>query len=309
MSLPLDPAVAERLQAACTAINETVARKRQRLWIGAMVALGISALSLAFPPEARMITVVGAWLLVVITGVVMSAGVTREYKAALAIGVVPLIRPGLSFHPTGSIGRREFNALGLFANSADDVKAADELRGEHNGVGYSVQELKATYTTTTHNGKSTQRHTHTIFRGLVARLEFHKHFHGHTVIVPEYLGSSLFGGLFGSGTGEPVSLENAAFEERFVVRSTDQQEARYLITPKFMEVVVEAEALLGDRPRLAFHGDELYVFISSSADRFEASLFSGVRPEKAVAELNEVIRLAERLIAAFDLETRIWTRA
>ena len=307
MRLAPDRATREQLRQACDAINTDLAVRRRRLTWTAILTGTLALLIVGVRPEAA--AVVAGVGLAAIVGLALHTRHTlgREYKMGLALSIVPLLRPGLSFRAHGSIGVAEFNALKLFHHSAERVAAEDEVRGSVNGVAFAIEEVKATYTTTTTNGKSTQRRTHTIFDGVAVRLEFNKHFHGHTVVVPEYFGAGFLDGLFG-GSLRKVTLENAEFERAFVARSTDDVEARYLLTPRFMEVVLEARSALGRDLRLAFHGDTLHLLIPDRSDRFEVSLLRGVSPATIVAELEEVLGLAEQLIGTFDLETRVWTR-
>ena len=307
MRLAPDRATREQLRTACDAINGDLAIRRRRLVWTAVVTGTLALLVVGVRPEYGALVAGVGLAIVVAIALHTRHTLGREYKMGLALSIVPLLRPGLSFQAHGSIDVREFNALKLFHHSAERVAAEDEIRGTVKGVSFAIQEVKATYTTTTTNGKSTQRRTHTIFDGVAVRLEFNKHFHGHTVVVPEYFGAGFLDGLFG-GSLRRVTLENAEFERAFVARSTDDVEARYLLTPRFMEVVLEAGSTLGTDLRLAFRNDTLHLLIPDRSDRFEVSLLRGVSPVTIVAELEEVLALAEQLIGTFDLETRIWTR-
>ena len=152
-----------------------------------------------------------------------------------------------------------------------------------------------------------------IFRGVVARLDFNKNFQGHTVVVPD-AESKILGGLFGQSEKRKakrlVQLENPDFEGQFSVYSSNDQEARYLLTPKMMELIMETQALMGQQLRLCFIENSVFCTIPSTKDRFEVSLFSGaVTPEGAVGDLADLVMLAERLVDTLELETRIWSRA
>lgn len=307
MRLAPDRATRDQLRDACDAINTDLARLRRRLVWTAIVPATLALLVAGGRPLLAVFLVFAGFTMALGLALHTRNSLGREYKMGLALSIVPLLRPGLTYRAGGSIGVGEFNALKLFHDSAERVVAEDEIRGTLQGVGFAIEEVKATYTTTTTNGKSTQRRTHTIFDGVAVRLEFNKHFHGHTVVVPEYFGAGLLDGLFG-GRLQKVTLENAEFERAFVARSTDDVEARYLLTPRFMEVVLEARSALGRDLRLAFHDDTLHLLIPDRSDRFEVSLLRGVSPATLVAELEEVLGLAEQLIGTFDLETRIWTR-
>lgn len=311
MSLAPDRATRERLRQACDAVNAGLARRRRWLvWAGIVAAVAIGVVVLRAPAFAPHTAAAGVALIGALA-VYVRASAGREYKASLALELIPLLRPGLTFHAHGSMGRDEFNALRLFSRSADRVVAQDELRGERNGVAFAVEELRATYTTSSGSGRSRRRTTHTLFRGSVVRLEFNKHFHGHTIVVPRQFGAGwldgLVAGLFG-GTLDAITMEDPEFERAFATRATDEQEARYLLTPRFMELVLAARARHGDALRLAFRDGTLHVLLPGTRDRFEVPLFGGLSPSDAVGDLEAVLALAEDLVATLDLETRIWSR-
>jgi len=95
-----------------------------------------------------------------------------------------------------------------------------------------------------------------------------------------------------------------------VGEASDDQEARYLITPKLMELIMEAQALLGGQLRLCFMSSNLWVTVPQDKDRFDVGLFSGtVTPESVLGDFIEVVALAERLVETLELETRIWSKA
>jgi hypothetical protein len=59
---------------------------------------------------------------------------------------------------------------------------------------------------------------------------------------------NFFNKLFSSFANnlEKVKLESIDFENRFIVYSNDQVEARYILTPSFMERLVKLEKMMGD---------------------------------------------------------------
>jgi hypothetical protein len=198
--------------------------------------------------------------------------------------------------------------MDLFATRTDRFRSEDEVSGKKNAVGYSLHEIEAAR----REQHGRQSSMVVFFRGIIVRLDFNKNFAGHTVVVPQREGQIL-GGLFGESetrrSKQIVRLENVDFEKQFTVYSTNDQEARYLITPKLMELVMEAQALLGTELRLCFRENSLFVTVPQDKDRFEVQLFGeAVTPENALGDLVDVVNLAERLVDTLDLETRIWTR-
>jgi len=226
-------------------------------------------------------------------------------------------------------------AMDLFKESPHTWKSEDEVSGRKREVKYSLHEVLSKRRERGRRGRlfyggsislialgvraamggrkaAMDSVEAIIFRGVVVKLDFNKNFVGHTVVVPQSE-SKILGGLLGESSTrkrkEIVRLENPDFENQFSVYSTNDQEARYLITPKLMELIMEAQALFGGELRLCFSQNSLFVAVPQDKDRFEVALFgSAVTPESALGDLVEVVNLAERLVETLDLETRIWSR-
>jgi len=67
---------------------------------------------------------------------------------------------------------------------------------------------------------------------------------------------------------ERARLENTEFESLFEVYSTDQVEARYLLTPRFMERIMDVQRQLGRELRLAFGLGKLHLQLESDVPYF-----------------------------------------
>lgn len=112
-------------------------------------------------------------------------------------------------------------------NRFNGFSCDDCLEGEYKGVNLNVYELNLKYTT----GSGKNRRTECIFSGLFIRFKSFKNFTGKTVIKRDE-------GLSIKKHGN-VILEDPIFEKHFNVDGTDQIEARYLLTPAFMNRLVE----------------------------------------------------------------------
>lgn len=103
----------------------------------------------------------------------------------------------------------------------------DCLEGEYKGINLNVYELELNYTT----GTGKNRRTHCVFNGLFIRFKSFKNFTGKTVIKRDE--------GFSIQKHGNVVLEDPVFEKYFNVDGTDQIESRYLLTPAFMNRLVE----------------------------------------------------------------------
>jgi hypothetical protein len=229
----------------------------------------------------------------------------RWYKKMVIQRVVEALGPGLTYSAASGLTREEFRAIDLFQSRIDEWKSEDQINGARHDVSFALHEVRAARRE--RRGKNT--HTVVFFKGVVAELEFNKNFHGHTVVVPDRESKHL--GLFGEadnrGAKQLVHVADADFEDAYAVYTTDAQEAHYLLTPKLVQLVLQARQHFGDI-RLGFYQNSLYVTLPSSRNRFEAGLFTQVTPQSALQELADVVGLAEQLIDVLGLELRIWTR-
>ena len=111
----------------------------------------------------------------------------------------------------------EIHKTGLFKVIADRF-TDDEFVGDYHGVKFRMSETKFSINRLIG------------FTGIILAFEANKSFESHTIIV-----SKLAPDRHHSFKLEPVTLEDPKFCRDYNVYSSDQTEARYLITPSFME--------------------------------------------------------------------------
>lgn len=308
----LDAETRAKLQAGCNYINAEVTKVRGRILIVAsiMLVLGLIVYGIMWRNGSRdpRLPFGIALAIVFAFGVGQYRKLAKTYKTIVVRRVVGALGQGLSYSADSRFTKQDFLSMDLFNLRCEQWRAEDEICGRKNAVGYAILEAKATRT----EGSGKNRRTVTIFKGVIVRLDFNKYFQGHTVVIPNSEGKIL-GGLFGEsssrGRKEICRMENVEFENAFSVYATDQQEARYILTPKLMDLIMRARARINEGVRLSFQANSVFMTLPGQADRFELSLFGRpVTPDGIVGELAGVVRLAEDLVDTLDLETRIWTR-
>ncbi|WP_367718259.1 DUF3137 domain-containing protein [Nitratireductor sp. GISD-1A_MAKvit] len=183
---------------------------------------------------------------------------------------------------------RRFTSLLPFYKSA---KLEDRISGHVNGVDFELCE-----------GKFSKKESK--WRALMLIFSFEKAFEGETSVVAD---TSWIGNAIESlrQKGQRVALESLEFEGRFEVYSTDQLEARYLLTPRFMERIMDLTERFNNKKgvALAFSDSQLLVAIriGANARRFEiGNVFHEVRDgaERArslVAEIECITDIIEIL--------------
>jgi hypothetical protein len=302
----LDPTARARIDAACNFVNHKIGQLRQRVTTVAVCAAVATLLASAFTPIPLQFAAAGGIVVPLIVAVHARRELAKWYKRMVVQRVVEALGAGLTYTRDSGLTKARFHDMDLYRERADVWKSEDQVSGRHNDVEYALHEVRAA------RREKRGKHTHEVvfFKGLIVALEFNKNFASHTVVVPDREGQ-LLGGLLGEAETrrrkQIVRLANPEFERAYAVYSTDDQEAHYLLTPKLIELILEARSRLG-KLRLAFYQNSLFVAVPSRHDRFEIGLTSKVSPQNVFSDLGEVIALAEQLIEVLDLETRIWTR-
>lgn len=137
----------------------------------------------------------------------------------------------------------------------------DRLSGKRNDTPFEFFEAHLEEKRTTTDGKGRTRTTWvTVFRGQCLVVKFHKQFSGVTKVYRDAGALNVFKKLSQMGKGQRVKLEDPVFEKAFEVYSTDQVEARFILTPDFMERLLGLERTFsGKQVRCAFAQGEMYL--------------------------------------------------
>lgn len=174
----------------------------------------------------------------------------------------------------------------------------DRLTGTRHGVDFEFFEarLEERRRSTDSRGRTRTRWV-TVFDGQCLRFRFHKAFSGRTVVLRD---AGFFNRFTGRKGMDRVRLESKVFEDAFEVYSTDQVEARFLLTPDLMQRLIELEKVFrGGKLRCAFQDNELLVALEGG-DLFEpGSMFTPLDNPERVRELLDDFAAIFNLIDSF----------
>lgn len=224
------------------------------------------------------------------------------YKQHVISVIVEAVCRGAAFTPDAGIPEAVFNGCGLFRKGPDRYHSEDFISGKVDKTNFCCAEVHAEEKVVTRNSKGqTTTHWVDIFKGFLFIADFQKDFRGHTVIFR----NSWF--KWGRG-GDRMKLENLEFEQRFDVYSTDQVEARYLLTPLFMEKLLALDNKFPGKITVGFRGSKVIVAIPDSKNHFEAGIWRSVNPDMLRGEF-EVLHSVIGIVADLNLNVRIWSKA
>lgn len=294
------------------------------LWsvvVGGLLSLGAALFQL------------GGWALVPLGIALLIIGTTyatkasdwrRTFKTLVMTRLVQLFHPSLTYFPNRAITEQEYRLSLLFHNAPDPdhYSGEDYIEGVIDKTDIRLSELHTQYREVSYDsrGRRYERWV-TIFRGLFISADFHKHFQGITLVLPD-TEQSWLGGLgqwlqslsakLGNLPGELVKMEDPEFERLFKVFSTDPIEARYILTPNMIRRIVEFQNRTRSQVRLSFIASRVFVAIPTAHNHFEPpSLFA---PANQLLDPNTLtqyfgeLQFALAVVDELNLNTRIWTK-
>ena len=157
-----------------------------------------------------------------------------------------------------------FKKSGLIPSYSKETNE-DQISGEYSGV--KLQLFETHLQKFKNRGKNSRLVT--VFNGLIINLSMNKNFSGKTVIKQD---KGAVGNWFGNRFSglENVKLEDPEFEDIFEVYSTDQIEARYLLTVSFMERLLELADIFDNAEiQICFEDNNLLMIIPLRKPIFE----------------------------------------
>lgn len=220
----------------------------------------------------------------------------RQYVGKIKTTIFPIIfghfGPQFSYSKNGTMPMSELKHFGIIPDHTDSI-LSDFVRGSHREVPIEIEQAKLT----SGSGKDKS----VVFEGLLVRLSVHKNFKGRTVIRKD---AGILGNwTVGTSGLQRAHLEDPTFEKLFEVGTTDQIEARYLLTTSFMERLVQLRALFGGTLEASFSQGNLLLAIESHKDWFEpTSITQPATFKEDICTILEQMRLLFQIIEVLKLD-------
>ncbi|MES2417802.1 MAG: DUF3137 domain-containing protein [Bacteroidota bacterium] len=295
--------------------KKIVTRKLQG-W-GAII-LGITLLLALFTINLQIMgLIIGA--AGVIPGLIIlnriNAGIDRykyRFKQEVIGAVLNTFDYHLTLEPDQGISESEFVSAQLFTTTPDRYHTEDLVAGKADKTSFYFAEVHAEYKTETQTKNGRQVHWHSILKGIMFAADFNKNFNGLTIVRPKDFGSTLGAwfskNIYSFGDNNIVELENEDFNKNFVVYSTDQIEARYILTPAMMDRIIDLNERSAYCISLSFIDSFLYIAFPLDNNYFEPPVFSSLLKPDLLDNDKSVLTFMCDIIRELDLNTRIWTK-
>ena len=238
----------------------------------------------------------------------------QKYKVQIFDAAIRHSFPTLAYSPSSHIGLLDFNESGLAPESIDEFTGEDYFTGHFDGVPIAFSEITALKV-------ERRNRKEIVFKGILYMAEFNKNLYATTIVKPRGLNSALSGAVASAvntvlaTTGSPVMresvlLENTEFEKHFYTSSTDQVEARYVLTPGLMERICAIKSRQKyHHLSFSFTGSKMYMAINDHEDRFEPKIFGKVSDVESVLEFVQEVKTFYEIISLLKLNEYLWSKA
>lgn len=170
----------------------------------------------------------------------------------------------------------------------------DLVRASYKGKAFTMSDVHIE--NVTHSGK----HTHRVeyFKGKWIIVEFPKSITGRVKVREKGFfgddGTALFSDL------KKVETESVDFNEKFGIRSLNEIEAFYILTPHFMEALLKIEERIEGTVGFAFFDNQIHIGLYTHNDDFELSWSDEFSEELIKKHENELVMVTWLLDTLFE---------
>lgn len=234
----------------------------------------------------------------------------NEFKDRVFNRIIQAVNPNLVYNKSQFISKEKYFESRIFTGRADKYSGEDYISGLVDKTEVAFSEIHAQER---RRGNKGQTYYVTIFKGLFMIADFHKNFHGHTIVLPD-TAEKLFGFLgkkfqsWNFTREQVVHMENVEFEKEFVVYSNDQVEARYILSTSMIQRILEMKKKYNTKIYLSFINSKVFVALYNYQNLFEPKFKESITNSDYIrtfyCELCDCLSIVDDL----NLNTRIWSK-
>lgn len=292
---------------------ETERKKISKIGVTGFLLLGVAIVLFIVSTAGQLqvtaiiafIFLIGALILFVFfTG--KKKSYVASFKKTIVSRIINFIDSSFQYSPTLHISKNEYIKSGLYIDKPERFSGDDYIEGTRGKTFFCFSELHTEKLVST--GKSS--HWETIFKGLFFISDFNKNFAGRTYAWSEKKPQLNFLTKFFSSFAlnlEEVKLESIEFEKKFNVYSSDQVEARYILSPSFMERMVKLQTMMGSGISFSFIDTNIYVAVPIREKLFEPTIYSPNNYER-LGDYYNTVQIVFDIIDELKLNDRLWNK-
>lgn len=236
-------------------------------------------------------------------------GYSSLFKDQVIEKLVSFVDESLKYSKNNSINEHEYKISSLFPQRVDRYSGDDLVIGNIEGVDVRFSEV---HTQVKKKGNKGKTYWMNVFQGMFFIADFNKEFQGRTIVLPDnsekFLGS--FAHIFQSfsSRGELIKMDSLEFEKAFTVYSSDQIEARYILSHSLMQSILEFKKLLDKNIHISFVGSKIYIAISFKEKLFEPKIYKRVTSFDEIKQYFQIMSFTADIVNNLRLDRKIWSK-
>lgn len=281
-------------------------KRKSRIIAGSIMAAGAILVLMVLSRDLKVEHILATLLYTGLTFFILSTFIfslyekkhNKTYKKQIVPKLVDAVFPGADYSPKGILSKNDLKKTGLFRfNRNQKYECEDTISGRIGKTDFTFCEIRIS-----HEESDGEDSTKTVFDffGFAFIADFNKHFQGRTLFSSKktHLDVGFFSDL------KPCVIEDPEFENRFTTYATDDQQARYIITPGLQHRILDLNAFFNNQElAISFHDDLMFMIVDSGTNHFEVSYgFDGVKRDLfALSLLGDIVE-------QMNLNLRIWSK-
>jgi len=237
----------------------------------------------------------------------------QQYKNIVIQKSIAILNNSVKYFPERFLLKEQYLKCRLFnTENIYTFTGKNLITGNYENGNFSFSELEVITRHEQRSNGKTETTYNTVFNGILYESDFNKNFKGYTCIKPDYLHK-----LLGSNAGERinelltyrdakiVNLEDILFEQEFAVYSTDQIEARYILTPAFMEKICRLKNAVKNPLHMSFSNNKMYVALPFEFDLLAPVLLRSINKPSHVEPIYNTLQILIHLATDLHLNIRL----
>ena len=304
---------------------ESLERQRKKTVASLTFWLTLYTIFIGIPGVIIAITIVKVWEdlgffvfgLVLAGGAIIygytTSGYVASFKNKIISRIINFIDGELKYSPENKVHEDLFEQSKMFSEPSK-YYGNDHVSGTLGSTTIAFSDVKAST-----GGWPESNTTVNIFTGIFVVADFNKYFKTLTYVMPNSkrhrAANSWLTNIFKSlvkAHGDPVKLENSDFDKAFATFSKDQIEARYILTPDFMEKILKFRSKAWKRGSneiyISFVNNRIYLGITYPRDILEPNIFQSLHKNTDVENYYYDLYFILNIIEDLDLNKRIWSK-
>ena len=210
----------------------------------------------------------------------------KEYKKDIAEPVLNQLFEEVQYRPSQGFSINELEGFRVIATKLNGIESEDYIEGVYKGSHYRQADVKKKMRADNSEMLNMQRG----LRGRVSVYDFNKSIQGEMFIITKETNAYI-------KNMEKVAMENLQFNEKFEVYATDAHMVFYVLTPQFMEYLLQLK-LWGDTV-FRFADDKVYILRNQVSGIFEPNMGNTLDVTyeigKSYNELKEILNFIDIL--------------